>query len=188
VLCCLIGGGLVAWLARSARRNAGRSVSPALSLLFGFGAGAFVVGLIVSVLAPLGVIDVTGPLGGRVAMLVLPAVAAGLALSGGAAGSLLSRSGTMALTVAAVAGALVGEELDLHAFRLHSAPGVMAGVAVHLPGFLFLAAGLTWRAKLPPDEPLMEGECGCPPVPNVESGNFSGSGGDEEHIRPRSPS
>jgi hypothetical protein len=166
VLCCLIGGGLVAWLARSARRNAGRPVHPVLSLLLGFGGGALVVGLIVSVLAPLGVVKVTGPLAGRVALLVLPAAAAGAALAGGAVGALLTRSGTMAVTVAAVAGALAAEELDLHAFTLHSAPGLLAGLAIHLPGVLFGAGGLAWRAKLPPEEPALEP--GNFPVPSAD--------------------
>jgi hypothetical protein len=152
VLCCLIGGGLLAWIARSARRSAGRPQSPLLSLLFGLGAGGLVVELIVSVLAPLRVVDVTGPLAGRLVLLVAPAVAAGAAASAGAAGSLLTRSGTMTVTVAAVAGALAAEELDLHGFRLHSAPGILAGLSVHLPGFLFLVVGLLWRAKLSDDE------------------------------------
>jgi hypothetical protein len=73
--------------------------------------------LIISLLAPLGVVDVTGPLAPRIALLVVPA--------------------------------LVAEELDLHILTLHSAPGILAGVVVHLPGFLFLAGGLAWRARLP---------------------------------------
>jgi hypothetical protein len=153
VLCCLIGGGLVAWLARSARRHAGRPVNPGLGLLLGFGLGALLEALIVNLLVPLGVVQVTGPLAARMALLVLPAVATGVAVPRGAAGALFGRSGTMAVTVAAVAGALAAEELDLHALTLHSAPGVPAGLTVHLPAFLFLAAGLAWRAKLPPGEP-----------------------------------
>lgn len=149
MLCCLLGGALVAWVARSARRSDGRPVNPALGLLFGFGSGGLVVMLIVSLLVPLGVVDVTGPLALRIALLVVPAVAAVLATRAGAAGALLTRSGTMAVTVAAVFGALVAEELDLHLLTLHSAPGILAGLAVHLPGFLFLAGGLAWRARLP---------------------------------------
>src|SRR5207253_558005 len=89
------------------------------------------------------------PLAARLALQVVPAVAALVATSAGAAGALLTRSGTTAVTVAAVAGALAAEEMDLHAFTLHSVPGVLAGLAVHLPGFVFLAGGLAWRAKLP---------------------------------------
>jgi len=151
VLCCLIGGGLVAWLARSARRHAGRPGHPGLGLLFGFGAGGLVVALIVTVLAPLDVVRVTGPLAARAALLVGPALPAGVAVAGGATASLLSRAGTTAVMVAAAAGAVTVEEVDLHAFHLHSAPGVIAGAAVHLPVFLFLAVGLAWRAKLPAD-------------------------------------
>lgn len=154
MLCCLIGGGLVAWLARSARRHAGRPAGPRLSLLLGFGAGGLVVAVIISLLVPLGVVHVTGPLGARIAVLVVPALAAMAAVSQGAAGALLDQSGTMAATVAAVAGALATEEADLHAFRLHSAPGVLAGLAVHLPGFVLLAVGVAWRAQLPDSEPV----------------------------------
>ena len=155
MFCCLIGGGLVAWLARSARRHAGQPVDPGLGLLLGFGVGALVVALIINLLVPLGVVDVTGPLAARIALLVVPAVAAGVAVSRGGAGSLLNRSGTTALTVAAVAGALAVEERD--------AAQVVAGLAVHLPGFVFLAAGLAWRAKLPAEEPV-PGGCDCPPA------------------------
>ena len=162
MLCCLIGAALVAGIARSARRSAARPRSTLLSLLFGFGAGALVVELIVSGLSPLGVVDVTGPLAARLALLVVPAVAAAVATRAGAAGALLSRSGTTAVTVAAVAGALAAEELDLHAFTLHSAPGIVAGLAVHSPGFVFLAVGLAWRARLP-DEGEFDagGQPGC---------------------------
>ena len=154
MFCCLIGGGIVAWLARSARRHAGRPVNPGLGLLLGFGVGGLIVALIINLLVPLGVVDVTGPLLARIAVLVLPGMAAAVAVSRGSAGLLLGRSGAMAVTVAALAGALAVEEFDLHAFTLHSAPGVLAGLAVHLPGFVFLAAGLAWRAKLPAEEPL----------------------------------
>ena len=160
MLCCVIGGGLVAWVARSARRSAGRPQNPLLTLLFGFGAGILVVELIVSLLTPLGVVDVTGPLAARIALLVVPATAAGIATQAGGAGALLTRSGTMAVTVAAVAGALAAEAADLHAFTLHSAPGVLAGVAVHLPGFFFLAGGLAWRAKLPVEDGALAVEAG----------------------------
>ena len=163
MLCCLIGGGLLAWVARSARRSAGRPQNPLLNLLFGLCAGVLVVELIVSLLVPLGVVDVTGPLAARLALLVVPAVAAVVATSAGAAGALLTRSGTTAVTVAAVAGALAAEEMDLHAFTLHSAPGVLAGLAVHLSGFVFLAGGLAWRAKLPDEgESDVGGSTGCP--------------------------
>jgi hypothetical protein len=156
LLCCLIGGGLVAWLARSARHHAGRPVNPGLGLLLGFGAGGLVVALIINVLAPLAVVDVTGSLAARIVVLVVPGLAAGVAVSRGATGLLLARSGTVTVTAAAVAGALAVEELDLHVFSLHSAPGVLAGLAVHLPGFVFLAGGLAWRARLPDEEPVLQ--------------------------------
>jgi hypothetical protein len=121
------------------------------------------VALIVTTLVPLGVVDVTGSLPARVALLVIPAVVALAAGQAGAGGSLLSRSGTTTVTVAAVGGALAAEELDLHALTLHSAPGIVAGLAVHLPGFVFLAVGLNWRSRLP-EETSLEKACGCEPL------------------------
>lgn len=149
MLCCLIGGGLLALVARSARWSAGRPQNPFVAMLFGLGAGMLVEALIVSLLAPMQVVRVTGPLAARLALLVGPAVVAGIAAAAGGAGGLLTRPGATAVTVGASAGALAAEEADLHAFTLHSAPGIVAGLAVHLPAFLFLAAGLVWRARLP---------------------------------------
>ena len=163
MLCCLIGGVLVAALARSARRAQGRPYSPLLGLLFGFAGGMLVVGLTISVLVPLGVVDVTGSLPPRVGLLVAPAVVALAASRAGGAGALLTRSGTMAVMVAAIGGALVAEELDLHLWALHSAPGVLAGLAVHSQSFFFLIAGFRWRARLPEERPLGE-PCACEPA------------------------
>lgn len=173
MICCLIGGALVAALARSVRRGQGRPHNPLLALVFGFGGGMLFVALIVTALVPLGVVDVTGPLPARIALLVVPAVIAVAASQAGAGGSLLTRSGTTAVTVGAIGGALVAEEGDLHAFFLHSAPGILAGLAVHLPGFLFLVLGLGWRAKLPEEGPLHA--CACEP-PSGE-GTTSGQAG-----------
>ena len=163
MLCCLIGGGLLALVARSARRRAGRPHNPLVAVLFGLGAGMLVEALIVSILAPMAVVHVTGPLAARLALLVGPAVVAAVAIPAGGAGGLLSRPGVTAVTVGTVAGALAAEELDLHALRLHSAPGLVAGLAVHLPAFLFLAAGLAWRARLPDEgESDAGGPTRCP--------------------------
>jgi hypothetical protein len=120
------------------------------------------VALIVTVLLPLGVVDVTGPLPARIALLVVPAVIAVAASQAGAGGSLLIRSGTTSVMLGAIGGALAAEEADLHVFSLHSAPGILAGLAVHLPGFVFLVLGLAWRAKLPEEGPLEEA-CVCEP-------------------------
>lgn len=128
-------------------------------MLFGLGASMLVVEVIITVLVPLGVVEVTGPLAARVALLVIPAGIAVVAAQAGAAGSLTSRSGTTSVMVAAVAGALVAGEADLHLFELHSAPGILAGLATHLPGFVFLAGGLVLRATLP-EEPTGDW-CGC---------------------------
>lgn len=122
-----------------------------------------IVGLTISVLVPLGVVDVTSSLPPRVALLVVPAAIALAASRAGGAGALLTRSGTMAVMAAAVGGALVAEELDLHLLTLHSAPGVMAGVAVHSQSFFLLIAGFAWRAKLPKEGGLEEGTCGSEP-------------------------
>ena len=133
------------------------------------------VALIVTALVPLGVIDVTGPLAARIALLVVPAVMAVAAGQAGAGGSLLTRSGTTAVTVAAIGGALVAEEADLHALALHSAPGILAGLAVHLPGFLFLVLGLGWRAKLP-EEGAVDGSCACEPRSAEATSGQAGAG------------
>jgi hypothetical protein len=167
MLCCLIGGGLVAWLAKSARRKGSPAPSPLLAMLFGFGAGLLVVELIISMLAPLGVVEVTGPLAARAALVAAPALLALPAARAGAAAALLTRSGTIALTAAAVGGALVAEEADLHVLTLHSAPGVLAGLATHLPVFLFLAGGLAWWARLP-EEAILPPSI-CEPDCRVES-------------------
>jgi hypothetical protein len=164
VLCCLLGGVLAAAVARSARRSRGRPHNPLLGLLFGFGAGMLLVALTLSVLAPLGVVDVTGPLPPRIALLALPAVTALAASQAGGAGALLIRSATMGVTLAAIGGALLAEELHLHILTLHSAPGIVAGVAVHSQAVLLLIAGLAWRATLPP-EGAREDLCGCEPAP-----------------------
>ena len=120
------------------------------------------VALIVTALAPLGVVDVTGPLPARIVLLVVPAVIAVAASQAGAGGSLLTRSGTTSVMLGAIGGALAAEEADLHVFSLHSAPGVLAGLAVHLPGFVFLVVGLAWRANLSQEGPLEEA-CLCEP-------------------------
>jgi hypothetical protein len=146
-----------------------------LALLFGFGGGMLFLALIVTALVPLGVVEVTGPLPARIALLVVPGVIAVAASQAGAGGSLLTRSGTTALTVAAIGGALAAEEADLHAFFLHSAPGILAGLAVHLPGFLFLVLGLGWRAKLPEEGPL-GGACGGDPLSAARTSGRAGAG------------
>jgi hypothetical protein len=120
------------------------------------------VALIVTALVPLGVVDVTGPLRARIAILIVPAVIATAASQAGAGGSLLTRSGTTSVMLGAIGGALAAEEADLHVFWLHTAPGILAGLAVHLPGFVFLLVGVAWRAKLPEEGPLEEA-CVCEP-------------------------
>jgi hypothetical protein len=133
------------------------------------------VALIVTALVPLGVVDVTGPLPARIALLVAPAVIAVAASQAGAGGSLLTRSGTTAVMVAAIGGAVAAEEADLHAFTLHSAPGVLAGLAVHIPGVLFLLIGLRWRAKMPEEGPLEE-TCVCEPLSAERTSGQAGAG------------
>jgi len=157
MLCCIVGGVLAALLARSARRRGPHS--PLLALALGLGGGALGVELVVTMLAPLGAATASAPLAARLAFLVVPAVLAAGAGSAGAAGSLLTRPGVAAITAAAVAGAVLAEDLDLHVFGLHSTVGTVPAVAVHAPAFLFAAAGLRWRSKLPP-APAGE-ECGC---------------------------
>ncbi len=148
MLCCLVGGLLVAALARAARSQ--RAHNPFLAVAFGFGAGALVVELIAAVLVPLGGAHAPGSLAGRLSVLIVPALVAAGAGLGGAAGSLLTRPGVMTVATSAVAGAVAAEELDLHLLRLHSAVGVVPAVAIHAPAFLFLLAGLRWRSNIAP--------------------------------------
>src|SRR5947209_925086 len=122
MLCCLVGCVLVAALVRSARRR--RAHSPLVALAFGLGAGALAVELIVTVLVPLGSARAPGSLAARLSLLVVPAAMAGGAGLAGAAGSLLTRPGVTTVTAAAVAGAVVAEEVDLHLLRLHSMLGL----------------------------------------------------------------
>lgn len=145
---------MVAVLVRSARHR--RAHNPLVALVFGLGAGALLVELIVTVLVPLGSVRAPGPLAARLSLLVLPAAMAGLAGLAGAAGSLLARPGVAIVTAAAGAGAVAAEDVDLHLLRLHSGLGVAAAVAVHAPAFLLVAGGLRWRSKVrsPADSPL----------------------------------
>jgi hypothetical protein len=160
MLCCLIGGGLVALLARSAR-HADRPHNPLLAYALGLGGGLLLVELIITALSPFGGVDVTGPLVTRIALLAGPAAIATAAARAGATGSLLSRTGTTAVTVAAVAGALLAEEADLQLLTLNSAPGVVAGVAAHGPAFVLAGLGLIWRRRCDGADRALVGEsCG----------------------------
>jgi len=145
MLCCLVGALLAAALGRSARRR--RVHNPLLALLFGFGAGALGVELLITALVPLGVIRVPGTLAARLALLLVPATLAIVAGLAGAGGSVVNRQGALAVTAAAAAGAVLVEDLDLHVQRLHSAGG-FAAAAVHAPAFLIVAAGWWWRSNL----------------------------------------
>jgi hypothetical protein len=158
VLCCLVGGLLAAALLGAARRR--RAHNPTLALAFGFGAGALVVELVTAALVPLGGVSAPGALWARLAVLVVPAVMAVAAGLAGAGGSLLVRQGVMTVATAAAAGALVAEVVDLHLVRLHANIGLAAGVAIHVPAFLFLAGGLRWRAKLSRASAAAP-SCGC---------------------------
>jgi hypothetical protein len=164
MLCCLVGGVLVAALARSARRR--KTHSPLLALLFGFGAGALVVALATAILVPLGGADARGPLPARLALLIVPALVAVGTGAAGAAGSLLVRSGVMTVTTAAIAGGVAAEEIDLHLLHLHTASGVVPAIAIHAPAFVFLLAGLRWRSKLPSttENPSCDGRAGPEPA------------------------
>src|SRR5258708_2807529 len=102
MLCCLIGGLLFAGLARTARRGRDRPHNPLIGLVFGLGGGMLLVALVITVLVPLGVVDVTGPLPARVALLVVPALLAVAASWAGAGGSLLTRSGSTLVMVSAI--------------------------------------------------------------------------------------
>jgi hypothetical protein len=158
MLCCLVGGLLVAALVRAARRR--RAHNPLLALAFGFGSGALVVELVMAVLVPLGSVQAPGSLAARLLMLILPAFLAGAAGLAGAAASLLSRGSVVNVAAAAVGGAIAAEVLDLHVLHLHSGLGLFAAVAIHAPAFLFLAGGLLLRSMLP-DAVAVQLSCEC---------------------------
>ncbi len=147
MLCCLVGGLLAAALVRAARRR--RAHNPLLALVFGFGVGALVVELVITVLVPLGSVQAPGSLPTRLAVLIAPALLAVSAGLAGAAGSLLDRLGVITIAAAAVACALTAETVDLHLFDLHTGIGVVAAVVIHAPAFLFLVGGLLLQSKLP---------------------------------------
>lgn len=144
MLCCAVAGLLLAVVRRSARRS--RTHRPLLALLFGFGVGALVVELVVTGLSALGAATASGPVIGQVAVLVLPAAITATAGSMGAAGSLMTPSGIMMTTVAAVVGSLTAENLDVHVLALHVPVGALATFAVHAPTMVLLAGGLWWRS------------------------------------------
>jgi len=148
MICCLVGGALVAIIAGAARAGRGRNgggLHVPLAVLFGFTAGMFVLELFVAVLAPLGVVRTTGTLAARLALLAVPALVAVAAVAAGAADGLANRRGTTLLALSVTAGALAAEELDLHLLDLHVPRNTFGWAAVHLAVVAILVTGLVAR-------------------------------------------
>jgi hypothetical protein len=148
VICCLVGGALLAVLARAARagrdRNGGDLRLP-LAALFGFTVGMFVLELFVTVLGPFGVVRTTGALAAGLALLAVPAVVAVATVAAGAANGLADRRGTTVLALTVTAGALAAEELDLHLLDLHEPRTAVGWAVVHLAVVAILIGGLVVR-------------------------------------------
>ncbi|MGH9035145.1 MAG: hypothetical protein ACRD0O_05220 [Acidimicrobiia bacterium] len=164
MLCCLVGGVLVAAVARAAARNPNRRQSLPAALLQGAAAGTLSVELFLATLVPLGLADAPGALLVRLALLVVVGAVAAIGVAGGGGAALLSARGSAFLGLAAGAGALVTEGVDIHLVHLHQPAGTLVAVLVHLVPIGFLCAGLLRAGRLAGvEQPACHcsGECGC---------------------------
>jgi hypothetical protein len=160
MLCCLVGGILVAAVARGAARNSNRRPSLPAGLLLGATTGALSVEIFLATLVPLGLTGAPGSLLVRLALLVILAAVATIAVAAGGGTALRSARGTAFLGLAAGAGALVTEGVDLHLARLHVPAGTLEAVLVHLVPIGFLCAGLLRAGRLAGIESATR--CQCP--------------------------
>lgn len=160
MLCCLVGGVLVAALRKSARRGGTARHAPLLVVVFALATGMLAFELIVSILDPLGVVHSPGPLATRLAFVVVPGIVAVLAARLGAGPALLGQGAVFVAGLAASGGAFAAEALDLHVLELHAYSGLAAGVVVHAPALIFVAAGMWLHLKA-------TAACPCPAEPVV---------------------
>ncbi|MGH8991981.1 MAG: hypothetical protein ACRDZ7_10720 [Acidimicrobiia bacterium] len=145
MLCCLVGGVLVAAIARSAARNPHRRQSLPAALLLGAGAGILSVEVFLATLVPFGWADAPGSLLARLVLIVVSAAFAAFGVAAGGPSALLSARGTAFLGLAAGASALLTEGVDIHLLHLNDPAGTLSTLLVHLVPISFLCAGL-WRA------------------------------------------
>ena len=160
MLCCLVGGVLVAAIARGAARNPNRRQSLPAAVLLGVGAGTLSVELFFATLVPLGLADAPGSLVVRLALLVIFAAVAAIGVAAGGGAALLSARGSAFLGLSAGAGALITEGIDIHVVGLHDPAGALGAVLVHLVPIGFLCAGLLRAARLAGVESAAR--CQCP--------------------------
>jgi hypothetical protein len=174
MLCCLLGGALVALIARGAARNPHRRQSLPAALILGGAAGVLSVEVFLATLVPLGLARAPGSLLVRLAVLVVLAGVAAIGVAGGGGAALLSARGSAFLGLAAGAGALLTEGADIHVLHLHAPVGTPAALLVHLVPVGFLCAGLLRAGRLAGiEQPVChcsgQCRCGCQGTP-VESG------------------
>ncbi len=175
MICCLVGGALVAAVARWAARNPNRRQSLPAALLLGAAIGVLSVELFLATLVSLGLADAPGSLVVRLAVLVITAAVAALGVAAGGSAALLSARGSAFLGLAAGAAALVTEGIDIHLAHLNRPAGTLEAVLVHLVPVGFLCAGLLRAGRLAGIEQpacLCTGQCrcGCQDVTAADTG------------------
>ncbi len=150
----------MAAVARAAARNPNRRQSLPAALLLGVASGILCVEVVLASLVPVGAVDAPGSLLVRLAVLVVLAGVAAIAVAAGGGSALLSARGTAFLGLAAGAGALLTEGVDLHLIRLHETSGAVGGLLVHLVPIGLLCAGLLRAGRLAGVESAAR--CQCP--------------------------
>ena len=169
MLCCVIGGFLVAAVARGVARHPNRRHSLVGVVVLGAAAGVLVVEISLATLALVGMADAPGSLLVRLTVLLAAGGAAAMAVGPGAA-ALLSARGSAFLGLSAGAAGLLAEGVDLHVVRLHDPHGALATLLIHLVPVGFFVAGLLRAARLAGvEQPACHCagicRCGCQAVP-----------------------
>lgn len=173
MLCCLIGGFLVAAVARGVARHPNRRRSMPGAVFLGAATGVLAVEMSLATLVLVGMADAPGPLLVRLTLLVAAGAAAAAAVAPGAA-ALLSARGSAFLGLAAGASGLLIEGIDLHLLRLHDLSGPLATLMIHLVPVGFFVAGLLRAARLAGiEQPAChcsgQCRCGCQSAVGIES-------------------
>ena len=138
----------MALITRSAARNPSRRRSLPAAVLLGAAAGVLSVEVFLATLVPLGLATAPGSLLARLVVLVAAAAVAAVGVAAGGGTAPLSARGSAFLGLAAGAGALVTEGLDIHVLHLNRPEGTFAALLVHLVPVGFLCAGLLRAGRL----------------------------------------
>ena len=144
------------------RRNPNRRQSLPAVLLLGAAAGILSVELFLAALVPVGLADAPGSLIVRLSLLVALAAVAAIAVAAGGGVGLLSARGSAFLGLAAGAGALLTEGVDLHLVELHHTSGTVGAVLVHLVPIGVFCAGLLRAGRLAGVESATRCQCPAP--------------------------